>query len=84
VTQTPDLNKLSVAEKDALILSGGTLILRGDQSDTQLSATLTKTAETAPFGAGIWTKKCPSRRSRLLNPLNDLIHSRAASPRMPL
>jgi hypothetical protein len=38
------------------VLSGGTLTLQGDQLDTQLSTTLTKTAETADFGAGIWTK----------------------------
>jgi hypothetical protein len=38
------------------VLSGGTLTLQGDQSDTQLSTTLTKTAETASFGAVIWTK----------------------------
>jgi hypothetical protein len=38
------------------VLSGGSLVLEGDQLDTQLSATLTKTQETAPFGAGIWTK----------------------------
>jgi hypothetical protein len=38
------------------VLSRGTLILQGDQLDTQLSTTLTKIEETAHFGAGIWTK----------------------------
>jgi len=38
------------------VLSGGTLVLQGDQSNTQLSTTLTKTEETAHFGAGLWTK----------------------------
>jgi hypothetical protein len=37
-------------------LSGGTLVLQGDQADTQLSTTLTKTQASAPFGAEIWTK----------------------------
>jgi hypothetical protein len=37
-------------------LNGGTLVLRGDQADTQLSTTLTKTQASAPFGAEIWTK----------------------------
>jgi hypothetical protein len=34
---------------------GLTLILEGDQLDTQISTTLTKTEETAHFGA-MWTK----------------------------
>jgi hypothetical protein len=38
------------------VLSGGTLTLQGNQSDTELSTTLTKTAESASFGAAIWTK----------------------------
>jgi hypothetical protein len=38
------------------VLSGGTLTIDGDQPDTQLSTTLTKTAETANFGAWTWTK----------------------------
>jgi len=37
-------------------LSGGTLVLEGNQPGTQLSTTLTKTGETAQFGAAMWTK----------------------------
>jgi hypothetical protein len=37
-------------------LSGGTLVLQGDRADTQLSTTLTKTQQSAPFGSEIWTK----------------------------
>ena len=61
------------------VLSGGSLVLEGDQLDAQLSTTLTKTQETAPFGAGIWTKiydteGVPVSRlgNAVLNPLNDL------------
>jgi hypothetical protein len=38
------------------VLSAGTLILAGDAPDTQVSTTLTKTQETANFGAQVWTK----------------------------
>lgn len=38
------------------VLSGGSLILEGDQLDTELSTTLTKTGQTANFGAEMWTK----------------------------
>jgi hypothetical protein len=38
------------------VLSGGTLVLTGDQPDTQVSTTLTKIQETANFGAGAWIK----------------------------
>jgi hypothetical protein len=36
--------------------SGGTLLLVGDQADTQLSTTLDRTGETGGFGGSIWTK----------------------------
>jgi hypothetical protein len=38
------------------VLSGGSLVLEGDQVDTELSTTLTKTGQTANFGADVWTK----------------------------
>lgn len=38
------------------VRSGGTLVIEGNQPSTQLSTTLTKTEETAHFGAGMWTK----------------------------
>ena len=38
------------------VLSGGTLTLTGDQPATQISTTLTKTAQSATFGAALWTK----------------------------
>lgn len=38
------------------VLPGETLVLESNQPDTQLSTTLTKTEETAHFGAGMWTK----------------------------
>lgn len=67
------------------VLSGGTLVLEGEQHGTQLSTTLAKT-KTAHFGAGIW-KICDaegvpvsSRSRQFLNPwieLNPLQGSRA-------
>jgi hypothetical protein len=38
------------------VLFGGTLRLDGDHGDTQLSTSLTKTEESAHFGAWMWTK----------------------------